>query len=96
MIVAMENFSGVHHWTSAGVASWYDFSVAIQEEAVQLELLPPSVPPVKPLNSGQYPTPATRPHYSVLDKTRTWASLGEIAPHWRLALRHMLAELANA
>jgi dTDP-4-dehydrorhamnose reductase len=95
-IVATENFSGVHHWTNAGVASWYDFSVAIQEEAVQLELLPPSLPPVKPLNSDQYPTPATRPHYSVLDKSSTWASLGEIAPHWRSGLRNMLAELTNA
>ena len=83
---------GIFHWTDAGVASWYDFAVAVQEEAHSLGILP-AVIPVKPIQTKKYPTPAKRPHYSVLDKTATWDFLGYYALHWRKALRMMLAEL---
>jgi dTDP-4-dehydrorhamnose reductase len=83
---------GVMHWTGAGAASWYDFAVAIAEEAHQLGLLHENVT-INPLTTEQYPTPAARPHYSVLELTRTWNQLGIKAAHWREDLRTMLKEL---
>lgn len=82
---------GIYHWTDAGVASWYDFAVAIQEEGRGCGLLDREIP-VLPINTVAYPTPARRPAYSVLDKTETWAALGMTPPHWRVALRQMLLE----
>ena len=84
--------TGVHHWTDAGVASWYDFAVAIQEEALACGQLATPVP-VTPITTKDFPTPARRPLYSVLDKTETWQALDMTAAHWRENLRHMLAEL---
>ncbi|MFL5495538.1 MAG: dTDP-4-dehydrorhamnose reductase [Gemmatimonadales bacterium] len=86
------DMSGIHHWTDAGVASWYDFAVAIQEEAFEAGLLD-RVVPVRPVRTSDYPTKATRPPYSVLDKSATWAALGRTAPHWRVSLRRMLGQL---
>lgn len=85
--------SGRHHWTDAGVASWYDFALAIRDEALARGLLERSIP-VHPLRTEDYPTPARRPSYSVLDKTATWAALGVTPVHWRESLRAMLAQLA--
>ena len=82
---------GIYHWTDAGVASWYDFAVAIQEEALGCGLLDREIP-ILPINTVDYPTPARRPSYSVLDKTETWAALGMTPRHWRVALRRMLLE----
>lgn len=81
----------VYHYTNVGVASWYDFAVAIQEEALQLGLLNKAIP-VNPIQTIDYPTPATRPAYSVLDKTSAWAELAAPKVHWRVALRSMLAQ----
>ena len=86
---------GVLHWTDAGVASWYDFAVAIQEEALAAGLLERAVP-IRPLSSREYPTPARRPSYSVLEKGDSWEALGRTPPHWRVNLRLMLQELARA
>jgi dTDP-4-dehydrorhamnose reductase len=87
--------SGVFHWSDAGVASWYDFAVAIQEEATDIGLLEKEIP-VHPIRTVDYPTPARRPSYSVLDKTATWMTLGAVPLHWRAALRRMLAELKES
>jgi len=83
---------GTMHWTGAGAGSWYDFAVAIAEEAQTLGLLDGDVT-VNPLTTEQYPTPAARPHYSVLELTSTWDRLGIKAAHWREDLRNMLKEL---
>lgn len=87
--------TGLQHWTDAGVASWYDFAVAIQQTALPLGLLrhPAAVLPVP---STAYPTPAPRPAFSVLDKTATWHALALTAPHWRTALADTLAAVAEA
>lgn len=87
-----DDVSGVQHWSDAGVASWYDFAVAIQEEALALGMLQRAIP-VVPIRTEEYPTPARRPAYSVLDKSETWRLLGATAPHWRVCLREMLQEL---
>ncbi len=81
---------GLWHWCDSGVASWYDFAVAIAEEAVRASCLP-AAPPVFPVGTADYPTAAARPAYSVLDKRATEKLLGVTAPHWRVALRATLA-----
>jgi len=87
--------SGIYHWTDAGVASWYDFAVAIAEEAATLGVLNSAVQ-VIPIASVDYPTPARRPSYSVLDKTRSYEDLQLTPVHWRAELRKVLRELVNA
>ena len=84
---------GIQHWSDEGVASWYDFAVAIQEEALARRLLDRAIP-IRAIAAREYPTPARRPAYSVLDKRRTAAALGYPPPHWRTSLRNMLDELA--
>jgi len=90
-IAASPEISGIHHWTDAGVASWYDFAVAIAEEGIVLGLLPAGIA-VTPITTGDYPTPARRPSYSVLDK-RSLASYGLSPVHWRKRLRSVLKEI---
>jgi dTDP-4-dehydrorhamnose reductase len=90
-IAAEPDFMGVCHWTDAGVASWYDFAVAIAEEGAALNLLPPAVR-VTPIATADYPTPARRPSYSVLDKS-SLARIGLVPEHWRRRLREVLGEM---
>lgn len=89
---AYPELSGTFHWTDAGVASWYNFAVAIAEEAVVLGLLE-SLPKVEPIATHEYPTPARRPAYSVLDKTATYAALGLSPIHWRVRLREVMQQV---
>lgn len=84
---------GIFHWSDAGVASWYDFAVAIMEEGLAAGLLHKPLT-IRPIQTNDYPTPAQRPKYSVLDKTATWDVLGTEPLHWRNALRQMLNEMA--
>ncbi|MGK0272909.1 MAG: dTDP-4-dehydrorhamnose reductase [Cocleimonas sp.] len=86
------NTTGIHHWSDAGVASWYDFAYAIMEEGVALGLLDKPIT-IKAITTAEYPTPASRPCYSVMDKTTTWKALNMQSEHWRVALRNMLIEL---
>lgn len=87
--------TGIFHVTDAGVASWYDFAVAIQEEALTRNLLERAIP-VLPISTADFPTSAQRPAFSVLDKEATWSLLGYPTPHWRQGLRQMLDELKSA
>ncbi|MBR9785143.1 MAG: dTDP-4-dehydrorhamnose reductase [Gammaproteobacteria bacterium] len=93
-VSAAENKTvGVYHWTDEGVASWYDFALAIQELGVEKGLLDTDIP-VLPIPSSQYPTPAKRPHYSVLDKQSAREAFASCKPtHWRKQLASMLDEL---
>ena len=86
---------GLIHWTDAGVASWYDFAVAIQEEALAAGLLEKPIP-IRPLRTDEYPTPARRPAYSVLATSASYDLLGLTPRHWRENLREMLREVAAA
>jgi dTDP-4-dehydrorhamnose reductase len=83
---------GVYHWTDLGLASWYDFAVAIQDEALARGLLSRAVP-ITPIPSAAYPTRARRPAFSVLDTSATRALIKAPARHWRHNLRTMLDEL---
>lgn len=84
--------SGTHHYTDAGVASWYDLAVATGELGHAHGLLPQR-PEVFPIRTADYPTPAVRPAYSVLDKTSAWGIPGVVSRHWRDELDHMFLEL---
>jgi dTDP-4-dehydrorhamnose reductase len=86
---------GIYHWTDLGVASWYDFAVAIQDEALARGLLSRAIP-VLPIYSSEYPTKAQRPAFSVLDSAATRSLLKLPAIHWRHNLRMMLDELRAA
>lgn len=87
--------AGTYHYTNSGVCSWYDFAVAIFEEAKELGF-PLQVKRVVPITTEEYPTPARRPAFSVLSLQKTSALLGDYPPHWRQSLRKMLLELKNA
>jgi dTDP-4-dehydrorhamnose reductase len=87
--------AGMYHWTDLGIATWYDFAVAIQEEALTRGLLSRAVP-VIPISTADYPTPATRPAFSVLNTEATRALVKAPARHWRHNLRMMLDELRTA
>jgi dTDP-4-dehydrorhamnose reductase len=86
---------GVLHFTDAGAASWYDFAQAIAEEAVAAGVLE-RAPPVRPITTADYPMPAARPAYSVLDKSAAFQLLGRPAPHWRVALRAVLGQMKSS
>ncbi len=92
-IAAQPQIRGIHHWSDAGVASWYDFAVAIAEEGAARGLLPAALT-VTAIATEEYPTPARRPAYSVLDK-RSLAGLGFAPTHWRQRLRETLQALAH-
>lgn len=89
-----EDVSGIYHWTDAGVASWYDFAVAIQELAVERGLLEKAIP-ISPIPASAYPTPAKRPNFSVLDKASAEDVSGVQTVHWRQQLSVMLDRLAQ-
>lgn len=83
------NLKGIFHWTDAGVASWYDFAVAIQDEAIDAGILSKRIP-ILPIPTEKYPSPAARPAFSVLDKRGMLDATGLPAVHWRTQLRQMI------
>ncbi|MFD1771510.1 dTDP-4-dehydrorhamnose reductase [Sphingobacterium suaedae] len=74
---------GIYHYSNEGEISWYDFAVAIRDIA-GLSCA------VHPIPTTAYPTPAKRPRYSLLDKSKIKATFGVIVPNWRESLKHML------
>ncbi|WP_289027933.1 dTDP-4-dehydrorhamnose reductase [uncultured Paraglaciecola sp.] len=89
---ATGQLAGVFHWSDEGVCSWYDFALAIQQFGIDKGLLDSRIP-INPIPSSAYPTPATRPHYSVLDKTLSRSSYKTPLIHWRKQLCAMMNEL---
>ena len=79
----------IHHWSDAGAASWYDVAVAIGELGKELGLLERAAQ-VAPITTADYPTPAQRPSYSLLDCTATRRALDLQPLHWRQALHRVL------
>ena len=78
---------GVYHFSNEGVISWYDFTKAIHRIA-GIESCH-----VRPLHTAEYPTPAKRPHYSVLDKTKIKQTYGIEIPYWEESLRDCIEKL---
>lgn len=78
---------GVYHFSNEGVCSWYDFTKAIHRLAGITTCR------VKPLHTEEYPTPAKRPHYSVLDKTKIKETYQIEIPYWMDSLQSCISEL---
>ena len=78
---------GVYHFSNEGVTSWYDFTKSIHR------LAGINTCQVSPLHTAEYPTPASRPAYSVLDKTKIKAAYGIEIPHWEESLAKCIAKL---
>lgn len=91
-VVGQNSQAAIYHWTDAGVASWYDFAVAIQEIAYDEGLLLKKIP-IRPILSEAYPTPAKRPSFSVLDKVSSELATGQYTKHWRDQLKRMISAM---
>ncbi len=78
---------GVYHYSNEGTTSWYDFTKAIHRIAGI------NTCSVKPIHTEDYPTPAKRPHYSVLDKTKIKSTFNISIPWWEDSLKECLKEL---
>ncbi|MCH5175084.1 MAG: dTDP-4-dehydrorhamnose reductase [Prevotellaceae bacterium] len=78
---------GIYHFSNEGVISWYDFTKAIHRIAGI------SGCKVRPLHTAEYPTPAARPHYSVLDKTKIKNTYNIEIPYWEESLRECIEKL---
>ncbi len=85
---------GVWHWTDAGVASWYDFAVAIHQLGREQGLIGRDCQ-IRPISTEAYPLPAPRPANAVLDKQGLREAIGYDGLHWREGLKHMLEELSD-
>ena len=78
---------GVYHFSNEGVCSWYDFTLAIHRIAGITTCN------VLPLHTSEYPTRATRPHYSVLDKTKIKQTYGLKIPYWMDSLEDCITRM---
>lgn len=86
--------TGTLHWSDAGVLTWYDFALAIRDEAHARGLIERPVP-VAPLTTEQFPRPARRPAFSVLDHGATRTRLRTPIRPWRESLGRMLDEMTE-
>lgn len=80
---------GIYHFSNEGVTSWYDFTIAIHRLAGIDSCK------VRPIHTSEYPTPAMRPHYSVLDKTKIKETYGIEINHWEDSLAQCVNELLS-
>lgn len=78
---------GIYHFSNEGVISWYDFTKAIHRIAGIDSCH------VRPIHTEEYPTPARRPHYSVLDKTKIKATYNIEVPYWEESLAKCISKL---
>lgn len=86
-VISKGAIRGVYHFSNEGVISWYDFAKAIHR------LAGITTCHVRPLHTEEYPTPAARPHYSVLDKTKIKQTFGILIPYWETSLRECIEKL---
>lgn len=83
----LENWQGIYHYSNEGVCSWYDFAAAIFEiSEIDCKL--------SPIETKDYPTPAKRPHFSLLNKAKIKTAFDLTIPHWRKSLKDCLKHLA--
>ena len=86
------DISGYLHWSNQGIASWYDFANAIYLLGHRYGLLTNNCE-ILPVSTAEYPTPAKRPAYSLLDKSETIEKIHLAPPHWLSSLDKMLRAL---
>lgn len=80
---------GIYNYSNEGVASWYDFAVAVLNAAGMDDRARRLVP----ILSSDYPTPAIRPQYAVLDKSKIKATFGIDIPHWQYSLQQCIERI---
>ena len=83
---AFETLSGTYHLTAAGSTSWCGFARKIRSLGIERGYLKPEAASIQPIPTSDYPTPAKRPAYSVLDNQRTLKTFGIRMPHWESGL----------
>lgn len=101
IVAALKNpVEGVYHYSNEGVCSWFDFTKMIQLIAVELETNEPSETwgnhsfcNIEPCHSSEFPSPVTRPSFSVLDKTKIKETFGIKVPYWTDSLRKCIINL---
>lgn len=75
----VQNYGGIYHFSNEGVTSWYDFALAIfEDKGIDIA--------VTPIETKDYPTPAKRPHFSLMNKEKVRSTFGLEIPHWKEAL----------
>ena len=79
---------GIYHYANTGITNWYEFAIAIKE-------MSKSKCTVNPIPTSQYPTPAKRPQYSVLDTTKIKETFSVLIPNWEDSLRQCLKLIKN-
>ena len=84
-----ETLCGVYHFSNEGVCSWFDFTKMIAEYSGQTAC------DIQPCHSNEFPSPVTRPSYSVLDKTKIKETFGIKIPYWTESLKKCIANLKN-
>jgi dTDP-4-dehydrorhamnose reductase len=94
-LIQSETSSGMYHWTDGGEISWFDFAEAIYVQGKLAGLLANDVT-ILPISSAEYPTPATRPYYSVLDRSSSLALTGSEPQGWQSALQYVISSLAQS
>ena len=87
-IIENDSINGIYHYSNEGVISWYDFAMAIVELA-NIKCT------IEPILSNEYQTPAKRPAYSVMDKSKIKRDLGITIPYWRESLIECIGHLIN-
>ena len=86
---SIDNESGIFHYSNEGVASWYDLAVSVMRMSnLSCKVLP--------INTFEYPTPAARPAYGILDKRKIKETFDIEIPHWYVSLGHCIEELEKA
>lgn len=85
-----EGNSGVYHYSNEGVCSWFDFTKMIAEYAGHTDC------DIQPCHSDEFPSPVTRPSYSVLDKTKIKDTFGVAVPYWTDSLKKCIENLKQA
>lgn len=83
----MDGNEGIYHYSNEGVCSWYDFTKMIAEIAGNNDC------DIQPCHSDEFPSPVTRPSYSVLDKTKFKTTFDTTIPYWTESLKHCLSNL---
>ena len=93
-MISKDSYQGIYHWSDGASISWYEFAQEIQDQAIQEGLLSKAIP-INPISTSEYPTPAQRPAYSVLDRSRAVAQFECPALDWKGQLNLVIKELAR-
>jgi dTDP-4-dehydrorhamnose reductase len=91
-MIQKRDYQGIYHWTDGGSISWFEFAQQIQGQALQAGILSKAIP-ITPITTSEYPTPAKRPTYSVLDRSRALEEFECLVLDWEQKLAEVIAEL---